>query len=55
MKYKIEIKETLSRIIEIEAESEVEAIRKVKDDYYEEKVVLNSEDCIEREFMLYHE
>lgn len=55
MNYKIEIKETLSRIIDIEAADEKEAIRKTKDDYYKEKVVLNSEDCVERKFLLYDE
>lgn len=55
MNYKIEIKETLSRIIVIEAADEKEAIRKAKADYYEENVVLNSEDCVERKFLLYAE
>ena len=49
MNYKVEIKETLSRIIDIEADNEEGAIREVKKQYMNEDVVLNSEDYIDTE------
>lgn len=39
-KFKIEIKETLSEVIEIEANSKEEAIDKVRDKYYNQEIVL---------------
>ena len=43
-KYKIQIIETLSRIIAVKADSEEEAEMVVQDMYREEEVVLTSED-----------
>ena len=48
-KYKIEIKETLSKIIEIEASSSQEAIDKVKEMYRAEVIVLDSDDYVSTE------
>lgn len=45
-KYTIEIQETLSRIIEIEASSAEEAIYKVKQMYREEEIVLGGDDYV---------
>ena len=52
MKYKIEIKETLSRIIDIEADNEEGAIKKVKEQYSSEKIILDSNDYIDTDFEL---
>ena len=41
MNYKVEIRETLSRIIDIEAENESEAIIKVKEKYRKENIILD--------------
>lgn len=49
-KYKITITETLSREVEVNADSEQEAIQKVSDDYRAEKYVLSSEDYMDTDF-----
>ncbi len=48
-KYKIEITETLQRIIVIDALSEEDAIEKVKSEYSSERIVLDSNDFIDVE------
>lgn len=53
MKYKVEIKEILSKIIDIEADNEDGAIKEVKKQYMNEDIVLSSEDYIETEFNIY--
>ena len=53
MNYKIEIKETLSRIIEIEADNEDGAIKEVKKQYKNENIVLNAEDYMDTEIKIY--
>jgi hypothetical protein len=45
--YKIEITETLQRIIEVNADSLDEAIAEIKKQYKEEEIVLDDRDCIE--------
>lgn len=50
MKYKVQITETLQRIIEVEASSESEAILYVKEKYKKEDIVLNETDYIDTEF-----
>ena len=50
--FKIEVKETLSRIIEIEANSEEEAFSKIQDVYNKGEIVLDAEDCVETEFLI---
>lgn len=55
MNYKIEIQETLSRIIDIEAENEEGAIRKVREQYKNQKIVLDSSDYIDTEINIYEE
>lgn len=50
-KYSIEIKETLSMINIVEADSLEEAIRKTKSDYSEGKIVLDSENFVETDFI----
>lgn len=49
MKYKIEITETLQRIIKIEATDERTALILAKQLYSEEKIVLNSSHYIDTE------
>lgn len=45
-RYKIEVQEFLSRIIEIEANNIIEAISKVKLMYQNEEIVLDSDDFV---------
>jgi uncharacterized membrane protein len=49
--FKIEVKETLSRIIEIEANSADEAFSKIQDLYTKEEIVLDADDYVETEFL----
>jgi len=49
--FKIEVKETLSRIIEIEAKSKEEAFLKIEDLYKKEEIVLDADDFVETEFI----
>lgn len=44
MKYDITVTETLSRIVTVEAEGYNEALKKVKDMYYKQEIVLDSSD-----------
>lgn len=46
MKYKVEITETLQKVIEIEAESLTKAIMKVAADYKYGEIVLDSMDFV---------
>ncbi len=50
--FKIEVKETLSRIIEIEACSENEAFSKIQDLYNKEEIVLDADDYVGTEFLI---
>jgi len=47
--FEFEIQELLSRIIEVEAKSEKEAYRKVKEMYKNEEIVLDSSDFVKTE------
>ncbi|WP_372474413.1 DpnD/PcfM family protein [Capnocytophaga sp. ARDL2] len=47
--YKIEVKETLSRIVSIEAKDEQEAVQKIEKLYKKEKIVLDSDDFVSKE------
>ena len=49
--FKIEVKETLSKIIEVEAISEDEAFSKIQDLYNKEEIVLDTDDYVETEFL----
>ncbi len=49
--FKIEVKETLSRIIEIEANSVDEAFLKIQNLYKNEEIVLDANDYVETEFL----
>lgn len=52
MNYKIEITETLQKTVEVEADSEHEAITKVKEQYYGGQIVLYPECHIDTEIEL---
>jgi len=47
--FEIEIQEILSRIVEIDAKSEGEALQKVKEMYQKEEIVLDSSDYLDTE------
>jgi hypothetical protein len=47
--YNIEVTETLSRVIEVEAESVDNALSKVNEMYKNEKIVLSAEDFVDVE------
>jgi DpnD/PcfM-like protein len=49
--FEIEIKETLSRIIKINAISENEAFLKVKKMYHDEEIVLDDSEFVDTEFI----
>ena len=49
--FKIEVKETLSRVIEIEASSVDEAFSKIQDLYKKQEIVLDADDFIKTEFL----
>lgn len=53
--FKIEIIETLSKIVTVEAENLSEALENVKDRYYAEEWVLDSEDYLATEFGEYED
>lgn len=55
MNYKIEIKETLSRVIDIEAENENEAIIKTKAEYRKQNIILDDSDYIDTEINIFEE
>lgn len=48
-KFEIEIKELLARTIEIKANTEDEALQKIKEMYQKEEIILDSSDYIDTE------
>lgn len=50
MKITVEITETFQKTVEVEAESKSEAINKVKEQYYDNKIELDTSDFIDTEF-----
>ena len=50
MKYQVEITETLQKTVEVEAESERDAISKVEDKYYNNEIELDTSDFIDTVF-----
>ena len=52
--YKVEITEYLQKTIDVEANSEAEAISKVEDDYKKEKIVLDANDFIDKDIEIYN-
>ena len=53
MKYRIKIIETLSKVVEVEAEDKDDAFEKVEDMVNCEDIVLTADDFEGREFYLY--
>lgn len=54
-KFKVEVQEVLSRIVEIEAKNVDDAILKVKKRYQNEEIVLDSDDFVSNEIVEYVE
>ena len=54
-KYKVEITEYLQKTIEVDANSESEAVSKVKDDYHDGKYVLDENSLIDTDIEIYNE
>lgn len=54
-KIKVEFKEVLSRVVEIEADTEEEALEKANEMYDSEEVVLDPEDFEGHEIEIYQE
>lgn len=48
--YKIEITETLQRQIEVEASSKEEALKKIKEQYQNQEIVVNENDYVNTEY-----
>ena len=46
----ISITETLNKIVEVHAEDSSEALQKAEEAYYNEEIVLDSDDFFERDF-----
>jgi len=55
MLIKIEVEEILSRVIEVEADSEEEALQIINTQYQEEEIVLDSSDYLDTNFKIYIE
>ena len=53
-KYKVEITEYLQRVIEVDAESEKDAIALVKEDYRKENIVLDDFDLTGLDIEIYN-
>lgn len=49
--YTIEIIETLSKVVEVKANSKEQALEKVREQYYESEIVLDSEDFLDTEIV----
>ena len=50
--FKIEITETLSKIIEIQANDVDEALEAIKEMYYQELIILDSRDFVDKEIKM---
>lgn len=53
--FKVEIEETLSDVIEVMAESEEEAISKIRLMYFSEEIVLSNSNHVSTEFEIFDE
>ena len=53
--YKVEVTETLSQVITVEADNEEDALDIVRDSYFNEELVLDSSDYIDTDFQIYEE
>ena len=52
--YKVEITEYLQRIVDVKAESSVDAVNKVEEEYYKCNIVLGAEDFVTKEIEIYN-
>lgn len=55
MKFKIEITETLQKVVEVEAENLTEAVGTVEDMWYGSEIILTADDFIKVDFSEYKE
>lgn len=53
-KYKVEITEYLQKIIEVEAENEMDALAKIEADYKSQKIILDADDFIDKNIEIYN-
>ena len=53
-KYYVEITETLQKVVEVEAESEEEAVNQAHIDYINEKYVLTADDWVDTMVEIHH-
>lgn len=51
----IEITETLQKQVEVEADSEVDAISRIRNQYYQTNIVLDESNYIDTQFDLFRE
>lgn len=51
-KYKLEITETSQKNIEVQASTEKEALDKIRKQYKEEKIILDSSDYVDTDFTI---
>ena len=51
--FKVEVKETLTRIVTIQAESETDAVSQVKSQYDDGGIILDSADCLDSEIAIF--
>ena len=52
-RYKVEVKETLARIIEVEADCESDAVEKVRGLYRNEEIILDSGDYVDTDINVF--
>jgi hypothetical protein len=55
MKYKVEICETLQRVVEVEADDDQEAVDMVEEACNEDRICLGAEDFKQRDVQIYEE
>ena len=53
--FKIEITETLQKQVEVEADTEEDAISKIRNQYYQSNIVLDESNYIDTQFDLFPE
>lgn len=51
-KFNVEILETLSKLIEVEAETKEDAISKVREMYFKSEIVLSADEFVDSDFKI---
>lgn len=52
-KYKYEIIETLSRVVEVDADNETDALLEVRRQYHDCEIILDSDDYVSTDFLVW--